>query len=238
MKTVFENRSMLSFRWILVAASLFWMGALLSGCGRTKNESGAAAPAPTVNPAASQNLPRQNMIVRVHQNSGRAEYAAANFDPNGNRQNLDGVSQDQNLKWTAVNPQSVINQQNGYPKATDNQFYFVQNPRDFRAAAQTPGSSQQLPTFVDDSAHLMAQNHLGYNFGYYNYPYYDGSFYYGNQRFLHNYPVNPFAFYNNYNFFNYQPVFYNNFGYNYFMPAYYYSLPAYGFNYYYYSYWW
>lgn len=249
MKIITESKSRYSIGWILVAASLLWMGSMLAGCGRSNNsESGNPASMPMA--PSSQTLPRQNMIVRVHQNSGRAEYAAANFDPNGNRQQLPGIAQDQKLQWTPVNEQSVINQQRGYPQATDNQFYFVQNPRDFRAAQQPPANgsvsgqgqsqtgNQTLPTFIDNSNRLVVQNFYGNNFGYFNYPYYDGSFYYGNQRFLHNYPVNPYAFYNNYAYFNYQPVFYYNYGYNYFTPCYYYSAPNYGYSYYYYSYWW
>ncbi|MGE3972991.1 MAG: hypothetical protein AB7F59_00545 [Bdellovibrionales bacterium] len=249
MKSNYVVKSSISIRWILIITSVLWMSSMLVACGSDKknseNAAPAAAPAPTV---STQNLPRQNMIVRVNQ-TGQAEYAAVDFNPKANRRQLSSLAQNPRLQWAPVNSQAVINQQQGYPQAQDNNFYFVQEPNNFQGQnIQDSSEEQTMETnnirvdlgngYYPNTAYQTAYYDGAYNYGYHRYPYYNGAYYYGQYRYQHYYPRNPYAYYNSYNNFNYQPVYYSNYSYNYYVPCYYYNAPRYGYSYYYYSYWW
>jgi len=267
MKTQCATKSNTSIHWILIIASLLWIGALLTGCGSKKEDSGQAPAQPTVQ---TQQLPRQNMIVRVNQQTKQAEYMQADFDPSGDRRAMQTQAQDPRAQWAPVNQEAMINQQRGYPQAQDQNFYFIQDPQNFQGQQQNrrgqnpnPNQNRQPGTLVDDgpasqdlapdnsnirvdlgddyypaTAYQAAYYDGGYQYGYHNYPYYDGSYYYGQQRYSHYYASNPYSYYANYQNFYYQPTYYSNYRYSYYTPCYYYQAPQTQFSYYYYSYWW
>ncbi len=127
---------------------------------------------------------------------------------------------EQDHKWKDLDNSKVISEDQGYPQANNQGWYFVQQPKDF-VAPQSSGSNLT-------SAWIGTYS----NCGYYTYPNYAG---YGNYSYYHYYPS--YA-YNNYYNYNYQPTYYYNYSYWYYQPYAYYPAYYNNYNYYVYTVWW
>ena len=178
----------------------------LVACRENNNNNQAPAANPTA-VQAPQQVPK-NILVRM--NGQNAEMAIVDSEIK-TQADFETLVNSNTLQFAPISNENVVTKNQGFPKANGNNWYFVQEPKNFvtpTAEKTNLTNSLYYPGYGYGYGYAEGYGYgYGYGFGYNQYPYYYG--YTGYAQYQHFYPSYNGSYYSNYysNYY-YQPSLY------------------------------